>query len=100
MSLTGQVPEGPAFEFRRWASFASPPSLGQIVVSDLPDGAFQVDSFFDIFTEISLDGGDFLGGGDATRVQMQGEIVPEPSALALLSLAGLALAVWRKNRVF
>lgn len=33
------------------------PSLGQTSIRDLGGGEFQVDSFFDVFTELSLDGG-------------------------------------------
>jgi len=33
------------------------PSMGQTRIQRLEDGSFQIDSFFDIFTELSLDGG-------------------------------------------
>ena len=33
------------------------PSLGTVAATAQPDGNFQIDSFFDIFTELSVDGG-------------------------------------------
>jgi len=66
------------------------PSLGITMVKPLGGGMYAIDSFFDVFTEVSLDGGitwhaDANGPG---RIQL----VPEPSGLALLGFACLALA--------
>ncbi len=57
MSLSGQIqtPEG-SLEVKLRES-PSRPSKGRTSVSRLPDGNFQIDSFFDVFTELSVDGG-------------------------------------------
>jgi hypothetical protein len=93
MSLVSQVPGGPLVEMR-----ASPllPSPGEIVVSDLPDGTFQIDSFFDIFTEIRVDGGSFNPAASSTRIVMDAQ-VPEPASLAIFA-SGAALLLHKKRR--
>ena len=35
----------------------SRPSLGQTKITDIGVGLYHIDSFFDVFTELSLDGG-------------------------------------------
>jgi len=88
MSLTSSIPGGPPIVIR-----LSPdqPSLGGIQATDLPDGTFRIDSFFDIFTEISIDGGPFETADNVMRVELQGTALPEPASLALLGLGGLAI---------
>ncbi len=95
LSLVGQIPGGPTIEIRESPSLPSP---GEIVVSDLPDGTFQVDSFFDVFTEISVDGGPFASATSSTRIVM-GAAVPEPASLALLTLGGLTLIGRHRSHV-
>ncbi len=74
-------------------------------------GNFTVSSFFDIFTEISLNRGanytvaddDFTAnGGTGPGAQFQVENTPEPASAALFSagLAVWALALWRKKASF
>ncbi len=65
-------------------------STGRTSVEDIGGGLFRVDSFFDVFTELSLDNGrtwnDCIvpaGQTACTRVIL----VPEPAALALVGLA-------------
>lgn len=53
MDLTGSTPFGPVM-IRESPTL---PSVGQTTVADLGSGQYQIDSFFDIFTELSLDGG-------------------------------------------
>ncbi|MHC4697218.1 MAG: hypothetical protein ACYTFA_10780 [Planctomycetota bacterium] len=55
MSLTGDV-GGVPIEIRESPSLAS---TGQTTITDLGGGLYQVDSFFDVFTELSVDGGPF-----------------------------------------
>jgi len=62
-------------------------------------GAFHIDSFFDIFTEISIDGSPFTPSTGSTRVTLQ--TIPEPSALvtgAIAATVGLAYTGWRRRR--
>lgn len=94
MSLTGQIPGGPNVHIRE-----SPtrPSLGRIVVSDLPTGQFHIDSFFDVFTEISLDGGPYLPAGGSTRLVLTGW-TPEPGTMTLALLGSLAFIRRHRSR--
>jgi hypothetical protein len=69
-------------------------STGLTDITDLGDGTYHIDSFFDVFTELSLDGGmswypDMTGPGRMN-------LVPEPSCLAIL-VSGL-LGLWVLNR--
>ena len=70
-------------------------SLGQTTITDLGGGSFKIDSFFDIFTELSLDNGAnwIPATGTAERV----ELVSEPGSLALM-IAGFALFGWGTRR--
>lgn len=54
MELTGNTPFGPVM-IRESPTL---PSVGQTTVSEVGGGQYQIDSFFDIFTELSLDGGE------------------------------------------
>jgi len=92
MSLTGRSPSGP-YTLRE-----SPgqPSTGQTSLSALPGGDFQVDSFFDVFVELSLDGAPFAAGAGPVQLKLTGT-VPEPATLALL-LAGIAGLARRSQR--
>jgi hypothetical protein len=59
------------------------PSIGETTITDIGGGSFRISSFFDVFTELSLDGGlTWTPSTAATRV----ELVPEPASLALLLL--------------
>ena len=73
------------------------PSPGQHTVTSLPGGNFQVDSFFDIWTEVSIDGGlNWSPAGVPVRAKLNA-LVPEPATLAILALGGLA-TLFRKRR--
>ena len=65
------------------------PSLGETRIADVGGGIWEIDSFFDVFTELSVNGGAFypdLNGPG--RMEL---VLPEPATLGLLSLGGLAL---------
>ncbi|MCI0332130.1 MAG: PEP-CTERM sorting domain-containing protein [Planctomycetes bacterium] len=68
------------------------PSLGKSSITDIGGGLYHIDSFFDVFTELSLDGGaswipnsepNPYGPGGSTRVVLG---IPEPASVALLAL--------------
>ena len=77
-------------------------TTGSTTIAHIGGGLFHITSFFDVFTEISLDGGNTFipqTGGPA-HVVLQ-TAVPEPSALVMGAIAatvGLAYAGWRRRR--
>jgi hypothetical protein len=88
MSLSGEGTTPPVVRIRESPTL---PSLGRTRITDIGGGLYHVDSFFDVFTELSLDGGtNWFPSVGPTHV----DLVPEPSsallvALALISAAGL-----------
>jgi MYXO-CTERM domain-containing protein len=72
-------------------------SLGQTTITNLGGGLFNIDSFFDIFTELSLDGGQTWNpGSSSTGGPERVHLVPAPpGALALL---GVGLLTTRRRR--
>ena len=72
-------------------------SLGQSLVINQPGGKFGVSSFFDIFTELSLDGGaTWQPASGALSVGSVGS-VPEPSTLVLAAVAFVGGALRRRR---
>jgi PEP-CTERM motif len=95
MLLQGTTPLGP-YMIRESPTRAS---TGRTTITDIGGGMYHIDSFFDVFTELSVDGGAswIPDANGPTRVNL----VPEPSSFALIAM-GLAGAVglwWRRKRV-
>lgn len=101
MDLTGNTPLGPI------AIRESPTqqSTGETTITDLGGGQFLIDSFFDVYTELSLGGDIFASNGvswtparDSVRVTLTA--IPLPAALwiALPLLGGLVVGKVRRKR--
>lgn len=85
MNLTVATPFGPMM-LRESPTL---PSLGQLTLIDLGGGQYSFDSFYDIFTELSTDGGQtWLPSMSPADHQV---LVPEPATLSLLALGAVAL---------
>ncbi len=78
---------------------ATQPTLGQTTVQDLGGGRFRIDSFFDVFTDLSLDGGQtWIPSDRSGHVELQA--LPEPSTVLLLGMGvGLLAARRRLSRL-
>jgi hypothetical protein len=64
------------------------PSTGQTTITNLGGGMYHIDSFFDVFTELSIDGGNsWIPSVGPNRM----ELVPEPSSVALAACGALGL---------
>jgi len=93
MSLSGSSPFGP-FMIRESPTLAS---TGQTSISDLGGGNYLITSFFDIFTELSVDGGaTWIPATGSVRMNL--EQVPEPSSAALLVLGLLGSRIFLRRR--
>jgi hypothetical protein len=77
-------------------------STGQTRVQPEAGGQYHIDSFFDVFTELSVDGGQTWIPGISPsngRVSGAGTTVPEPGTLLLLTTAALGLGLSWKARL-
>jgi PEP-CTERM motif len=89
LSLSGTSPLGP-FMIRE---SPTKQSLGQTSVTDIGGGLYQIDSFFDVFTELSIDGGaTWMPDTDSVLTGQRVNLVPEPTSMSLLA-AGFVGAV-------
>jgi hypothetical protein len=94
VALNGLPPGIPWIELRESPTL---PSKGKTSSLALPGGGYRIDSFFDVFTELSLDGGaHWVPASGPLRI----ESFPEPSTCVLtaLGLVGLAAGSRRRNR--
>jgi hypothetical protein len=74
----------------------------QETVTSLGGGVFHIHSFFDIFTELSLDHGSFIPadpsyGNSRGQIQLTPSATPEPVTMGLLAV-GLGFAAARRRR--
>ncbi len=85
LDLNMMTPYGPAM-IRESPTHAS---TGQTVITDLGNGGYQIDSFFDVFTELSLDSGQnwYPDANGSCRV----DLTPEPSSIILLVFGVLGM---------
>ena len=93
MSLSGNTPMGPII-IREDPYRAS---TGSTDITDIGGGLYHIDSFFDVFTELSNDGGNsWIACDYSTRLFL----VPEPGTLVMLGMASLSLLAyaWRRRR--
>ncbi len=76
-----------------------PPSNGLTTITDVGGGLFRIDSFFDIFTDLSIDGGQtWIPSNSSTHIDLQAAAtVPEPSTLLLVAPMLLGLGRLRKQ---
>jgi hypothetical protein len=95
MNLTGVTPAGP-FMIRESPTLRS---TGRTTITDIGGGMYHIDSFFDVFTELSIDGGATWIPDSGGSVRMT--LAPEPSSFALIAmgLAGAAGMWWRRRRM-
>jgi hypothetical protein len=63
-------------------------SPGQTTVQPIGGGLYKIDSFFDVFTELSIDNGQTWAPGSAAMVATG---MPEPASLSLVVIGGIAL---------
>jgi hypothetical protein len=78
-------------------------SAGQATITDIGGGQFAVDSFFDVYTEISINGGPFMPqtNGASRMTLVNKKVVPAigPLGLGLLATSIGVLGVWARRRV-
>jgi hypothetical protein len=78
------------------------PTVGSTTITEMSSGPppmYNITSFFDVFTEISLNGGTFVPSTNPETVVLGS--IPEPSSWILLGMAGLivpAYARWGRRR--
>jgi len=64
-------------------------SIGQTSITDNGDGTYQISSFFDVFTELTIDGGITWYPDQNGPARMT--LIPEPATICLLGLGGILL---------
>jgi len=79
MNLSGEV-GGLSVELRESPKLPSPGQTSVQPIGPLGDGTFQIDSFFDVFVELSVDGGPFEPALDSVRVELVDSGIATPQA--------------------
>jgi len=75
---------------------AATPSTGETTITQVGAGLYEVSGFFDIFAELSIDGGPFVPG--PPRHTVLTAAVPEPGSLGLAAFGVLGLAAFAARR--
>ena len=74
-------------------------SKGKTTITDQGGGLYRIDSFFDVFTELSLDGGrNWVASVDKTHVDLTNTPLPAAWILFMSGIAALGLLGWRRTR--
>ncbi len=92
LNLSGVSPFGP-YQLRESPTLVSP---GQTTITDIGGGLYHIDSFFDVFTELSVDGGATWVPSDSSTT-MTLTPLPEPGMMAMMA-AAIGLVSRRKSR--
>ena len=77
-------------------------SLGQTKITDIGGGLYKIDSFFDVFTELSIDGGQTWMPGSNTvggpPAPGHVTLVPEPTSMSLLAAGFVGMMGFIRRR--